>query len=558
MSSVGRDSRFTPRRHSRRALLRGGIGLLGMIGLATACSPTAPSASKPSEAAKPAAPAAAAAVPAPLATTVPPTAAPAVAKQTGPTGKLNIMMGLEPNSLDLHVNTSGRIQLVDNLFEALVTRDQDMKLVPALATSWERMEPNRMRFKLQQGVKFHNGEKFTADAVALAITRINDPELKSQATGFIEGVKEAVPIDDYTVDMVTHGPDPLLLQRMVALAILAPDAIRKDPKSAINKPVGTGPYRLVEWLQGQYIRLQAFDEYWGPLKPPVKDVDITSRKEASVRMTALKAGEVHLIDNISPEDAKTLPKEQVVTARASETLSIRMNVKTGITTDKRVRKAMAYAIDRESIVRDIYQGFGQMPNGQVYNDLTLGYDSAMKDYPFDLEKARQYVKEAGAEGAEIMLTGATAQRWLKDREIQEAVAAIINKTGLKVNLRLLELTEAYNYFYEIEKPVAQGSFTSPSSDLLDGDRVLANYSKTGARVSLYSNPELDAMFAAERAEVDNAKREVILKQMGAHVWEEIPVLPIAQPYWIYGVSPKLTFRAYPTGQIPIFRMMLQS
>jgi peptide/nickel transport system substrate-binding protein len=537
-----------------------------MIGLATACAPTAPSGSKPSDAAKPAEtarpaeaqkPAAAAPVPTPLPTTVPPTVAPTVVTKAGPTGKLNIMMGTEPNSLDFHVNTSGRIQLTDNIFEALVTRDQDMKLVPALATSWERIDPTRMRFKLQQGVKFHNGEKMTADAVALAITRINDPEMKSTLTGFIEGVKEAVPVDDYTVDMVTHGPDPLLLQRMVALPVLAPDAIRKDPKSAITKPIGTGPYRLVEWLQGQHIRLQAFDEYWGPLKPPFKDVDITSRKEASVRMTALRAGEVHLIDNISPEDAKTLPQDQVVTARASETLSIRMNVKTGITTDKRVRQAMAYAIDRESIVRDIYQGFGQMPHGQVFNDLTLGFDPDMKDYPYDLDKAKQLVKEAGAEGAEIMLTGATANRWLKDREIQEAVAAMINKTGLKVNLRLMELTEAYNYFYEIEKPVAQGSFTSPSSDLLDADRVLANYSKTGARVSLYSNPELDAMFAAERAELDNEKRAVILRQMSRHVYEEIPVLPICQPYWIYGVSPKLTFRAYPTGQIPIFRMAMK-
>ena len=194
-------------------------------------------------------------------------------------------------------------------------------------------------------------------------------------------------------------------------------------------------------MQGQYIRLQAIDEYWGPLKPPVKDVDITARKEASVRMTALKAGEVHLIDNVSPEDARMLSKEQVVTARASETLSIRMNVKTGITTDKRVRKAMAYAIDRESIVRDT-PGVWADAAGAGLQRPDAWLRSTMKDYPYDLEKAKALVKEAGAEGAEIMLTGATAQRWLKDREIQEAVAAMINKTGLKVNLKLLELTEA--------------------------------------------------------------------------------------------------------------------
>ena len=206
---------------------------------------------------------------------------------------------------------------------------------------------------------------------------------------------------------------------------------------------------------------------------------MASRKEASVRATALKAGEAHLIDNLTPELAKSLGPDQVVSTRSTETTSIRFNCKTGITTDLRVRQAVAYCMDRESIVKDIYQGFGEMANGQLYNDLTLGFDPAIKDYPFDLEKAKALVKEAGVEGQEFVITGATANRWLKDREIMEAVGAMINKTGLKANVKLVELAEANNYFYEVANPVVQASFTSPSSDLVDADRVLANYAEAG-------------------------------------------------------------------------------
>jgi len=526
-----------------------------MVGLFAACAPTpaAPAGSKPTEAAKPAEAQKPADTSAPVTVA---TVAPAQGK-AGPTGTLRIMLGAEAPSLDFHVSTTGRIWYADNLYDTLVrAADPSMKQEPSLATSWERIDPLRMRFKLRQGVKFHNGEPFTSEAVVVAIKRLNDPELKSQLLGLIDTVKEAVPVDDYTVDIVTKGPDPLLVQRTSFLPVLAPGALTKDPKSANTMPIGTGPFRLVEWAPAQHVKLTAFDEYWGDTKPGFKDVTVVPRKEASVRVTALKAGEAHLIDNLTPESAAQLPKEQVVSSRSTECLSIRFNCMTGISTDLRVRQAIAYSIDRASIVKDIYQGFGEVPNGQVYNDLTLGYDPAIKEYPFDLEKAKQLVKEAGAEGKEFTISGATANRWLKDREIMEAVGAMINKTGLKANIKLVELAEATQIIYEQEKPVVQGSFTSPSSDLLDGDRVLSNYAKAGGRLSLNNDPELEKLFDAERAELDNEKRGVILRQMSQRVHDTVPVMAISQPYWIYGVSPKLKMQAYPTGQLPMLRMQL--
>jgi len=403
-----------------------------MMGLAAACAP-APPAAKPSEPAKPAE------VSKPVATTTPvAVATPIPAGQTapsaakaGPTGTLSILLGTEPPSLDIQIISNGRIYYTDNIYDTLVSPDPTMKQFPSLAESWERIDPLKMRFKLRKGVKFQDGTPFTSEAVVLAIKRLNDPDLKSQLQGFLDTFQEGVAVDDYTVDVMTKGPDPILIARSSFLPIFSPTALKKDPSSANTMPIGTGPYRVVEWTKGQQIKLTAFDEYWGPNKPAVKDVIVGFRKEASVRLTALKAGEAHMIDNLTPELAQSLPKEQVITSRASETLSIRFNCKTGFTTDLRVRQAIAHCIDRESIVRDIYQGFGQMPYGQIYNDLTLGFNPDLKDTQYDLEKAKQLIKEAGVEGQEFVVTGATANRWLKDREIMEAVGAMINKTDSK-------------------------------------------------------------------------------------------------------------------------------
>ncbi len=542
---------------------------LGFVALASACAPAAPStpakpadAAKPGEAAKPAADAKPAiptpAVPAAQATVAPAAkpaqAAPAVAA----TGKLIIMTGAEPATLDLQIESAGapRIVAFDNVMEGLVSYDEELKLLPGLASSWEQVDATRTRFKLQQGVKFHNGEPFNAAAVQLAIKRLLDPELKSGVQSFIDTVKEAVKVDDYTVDIVTTGPDPILVRRMTFLPMIAPEALTKDPQSAVDKPIGTGPYRLTEWSKGQRTLLTAFDGYWGPRKPTIKEVEFRPRKEAAVRLTALKAGETHLIENVTPEDAGTLPKAQIATQFSTECMFLRPNCKAGVTADKRIRQAMSLALDRQIIVQEIMGGFAQMPNGQLYVPSTFGYDPAMKDDPYDLDKAKALVKEAGAEGKELHIVGESANRWMKDREIQEAFTQMIDKTGLKVKLSMLEQGEWLKAGREIENPPMDVWFSSAGNDLVDPDRILASYGKTGGRLSLYSNPELDKMIDAERAELNQEKRATILKQIAKHFQDEVVMIPIVQQNWIYGISPKLKFKPIPNGQLPVAWMTL--
>lgn len=556
-------------KQSRRAFLRLGVGGLGLIGLAAACAPAPapapPKATEAPKAAEAAKPTAAAAKPAeaakPTAAAAAPAAAPkqaAPAASTGATGKAVLVLGHEPPTLDTLIDSSNtvRIHAFDNIHEGLVMHDPEMKMIPGLAKSWERIDPTRMRFKLEQGVKFTDGEAFNADSVVASIKRLNDA--KSSLLSFIDTLDRAEKVDDYTVDVVTRGPDPILARRLTFLPIYGAKFIETKADSAADKPIGTGPYKLKEWIKGQHLVLEANPDYWGPLKPTIKEIEFIPRKEPSVRLTALKAGEAHLIDNINPEDAATLPKEQVLSKFATECMILRPNSLKGVTADKRVRLAMSHALDRKAIAKDIMGGFANEPNGQLYIPSTFGYDTTMKDHEYDPDKARALVKEAGATGKELSIVGISVNRWLKDREVQEIFTEQINQTGLKVNLKLMEQAEWLKAGRNVTEPPMDVWFTSAGNDLVDPDRIIYAYGKTGGRLSLYSNPELDKLIDAERAELDEKKREEILKQIGRHIHENAAIIPIAQQHWIYGISPKLTYPPYPNGQIPGNRLTLKS
>ena len=536
---------------SRRRLLRLGMTGFGLVALGAACAPAAsPAAAPTSGAAKPTT----AAKPADAAKAAP------AAGRAAPTGKMVVMVGAEPPSLDVLFASSGaaRTPIFDNVVEGLLTVDHDMKLQPSLAESWERLDQTKMRFKLRQGVTFHNGEKLTSEAVVASIKRLVDPELKSQVLAYIDTLDRAEAVDDYTVDILTKGPDPILLRRMTFLGIMPPEFLAKTPDAATDKPVGTGAYRIVEWVKGQRVSLTANDQYWGPQKPSIKDVEFQPRKESSVRLTALKAGEAQLIDNVTPEDAATLPKEQVLSGLATEVLMIRPNSKSMLTADVRVRQALSYAIDRPTLVKAIYGEYAELPSGQLYARTSFGFNPTMQDVPFDLARAQALIKEAGAEGKEITLIGPGHNRYLKDREVMEAVVAMMSKTGLKVNLKLLESAEWLKAGFELENPPMELWCTGAGNELQDPDRILSSYLRTGGRLSMYSNPDVDKMLEAQRAELDEKKRADLLGQLAKRVQDEAILFPLAQLHQIYGVSPKLKFQIIPSALLPINRMELSS
>jgi peptide/nickel transport system substrate-binding protein len=383
-----------------------------------------------------------------------------------------------------------------------------------------------------------------------------DPAANATVISYLDTLAGAEAVDEHTVDILTKGPDPILARRMSFAMIGPAEVLAKAPDSLADKPIGTGPYKLTEWVKGSKISMTANEEYWGPTKPTIKDVEFQPRKESSVRLTAIKAGEAHLAEYITPEDAGTLPREQVLSGLSVECMQLRPNTKAGITADLRVRQAISHSIDRENLTKSIYGPYAELPNGQLYAKTSFAYDPNMRDVPFDLDKAKSLVKEAGAEGKEVSIVGIASDRFVKGREVQEAVAAMIGKTGLVVNLKLVESADWIKSLYEIQNPPMDIWFGSAGNEMQDGDRIFGSYIKTGGRAALYSNPEVDQWIDASRAELDTAKRAALIQQIARKIQTDVALIPLVQLQNIYGISPKLKFEIYPSAIAPAARMQL--
>jgi peptide/nickel transport system substrate-binding protein len=178
-----------------------------------------------------------------------PTAPPeATAPPAGPSGSIVIVIGSDPSTLDPQFPDDGNARAVnDNIYEMLVLRDPvTAELGPSLAKSWEQVDETTWRFKLQEGVTFHNGEPFNADAVVYSVERMIDPDFASEIISFVETISGAEAVDENTVDIFTEGPDPILLARLTWLNIVPPVYTEENAANFGNEPVGTGPYKFVE------------------------------------------------------------------------------------------------------------------------------------------------------------------------------------------------------------------------------------------------------------------------------------------------------------------------
>ncbi|OGK85095.1 MAG: hypothetical protein A2X52_12960 [Candidatus Rokubacteria bacterium GWC2_70_16] len=219
-----------------------------------------------------------------------------------PQGKIVIAQGVDPTTLDpqWHEETPAYNVLL-NIYDTLLFRDKDLKIIPWLATSWKLVTPTTWEFKLRQGVRFHNGEAFDADAVKFSIDRLRDPKLGNRQAGNFRLVTAVEVVDTFTVRIVTSKPFPTM-ENQLALrgAVMAPKHFAgKDKTFADRNPVGTGPYKFVRWAKDDQLVLEANDGWWGGA-PKVKTIVYRPIPEHAVRVAALQGGEVDIAVNIPP------------------------------------------------------------------------------------------------------------------------------------------------------------------------------------------------------------------------------------------------------------------
>lgn len=462
---------------------------------------------------------------------------------------VTIALGSEPTTLDPQIREDGGERAVnDNIYETLMARTPQGDLEPGLAADTPTLlDPQTWQVKLRSGIRFHNGEPFNADAVVFSIKRIIDPQFNSEQISFFETIADAVKVDDLTVKIITKGPDPILLSRLYWMKMIPPTYAKG--KKIATAPVGTGPYQFVEWNRGQTIRLKVNADYWSD-KPAVQEVTYRFVGEPGTRLAGLMAGEFDVITNLLPEFTDQVP--QAIHVLGLEHPIIILNADGGPTKDVRVRQALNYAVDKDALAEGLFEGYAKIAQGQLLSPSFFGFNKAVGPYPYDPAKARALLKEAGAAGATVELIG-TAGRWLKDRELIEAVAAYWQAVGIKPQVRIFEFTEYLNRLFD-RKTRGDAIFVASSNELLDADKSFSAYYRAGGIGSSNSDAELAALIDGARTETDMTKRSAMYHQAVKRAHDQAYFTWLLNIEDIYGVSDKISWPARVDAKILVKEM----
>ncbi|MEX1298768.1 MAG: ABC transporter substrate-binding protein [Desulfotignum sp.] len=448
--------------------------------------------------------------------------------------KVTIALGSEPTTLDPQIREDGGERAVnDNIYDTVLTRTPEGDLVPHLAAQMPKLvSPDTWEVTLRPGITFHNGESMDADAVVYSIRRVIDPDFNSEQISFFSTIKEARATGKLTLHVITKGPDPILPSRLYWLKVVPP-VHSKDPKFA-EKPVGTGPYRFVAWQRGQHIDLERNNDYWGDA-PQIDSVRYRFIEEPGTRLAGLMAGEFDLITNLLPEFTSHVPRS--VNVLGLEHPIIILNADSGITEDLRVRKALNYAVNKMALANGLFEGYAQVAQGQLLSPSFFGYNDQITAYPYDPDQAKKLIEEAGVQGQTVELIG-TSGRWLKDRDMVEAVAGYWEQAGLKVDVRIFEFNEYLNRLFD-RKTRADAIFVVSSNELLDADKSFSAYYKAGGVGASNSDQTLVSLIDAARSETDVQKRESLYQQAVARAYDQAYFVWLLNIEDIYGMSQRL-------------------
>ena len=416
----------------------------------------------------------------------------AVAQNTA--NLVTVVLPEEPDNIDgCNANRSSTGRVVrNNIVEALAEiNPADGSVKPRLATSWERIDEFRWRFKLRQGVKFHDGEDFNAANFIKGMARTMDPkmdcETRTRMFGGLKVTSEAV--DTYTVDVISDKAVPILPTYMATLMLVSP----KQPTDKLSTPVGTGPYQYVS-STNEEIRAKRNDSWWGG-KPPVENVRYVWRTESSVRAAMVKIGEADITPVISVNDANDTAIDQ--SYPNSETSMLRIDALVPPLNDRRVRLALNLAFDRKAMPGTMLSK-DVIPATQAVGMNIAGhnFDIDKNPIPYDPARAKQLLAEAKAAGvpvdAEITMWGRLGL-YPNSTEVMETFMTWFKNVGLNVKVRMLEVAEWRKLnvapFAENRPP----NLLQTQHDNNNGDPVFSVFYKyaCGGAASTYCDPEFD-------------------------------------------------------------------
>ena len=444
-----------------------------------------------------------------------------------------------------------------NVYESLTYfAPEGNELSPLLATDWEQVEPTRWRFYLQEGVSFHDGSAFDAESAAFNIDWVWGTDNAFVIRGAMGPQITAEVVDEYTVDVVTPEPDPLIPKRMALFGMQSMEQIMADPDDANVRAVGTGPYRFVEWEPGQHYIFEEYPDWWGlsaedPMGTVIfRRLRFEIRPEGSVREAMAEAGEAEIAMFISPEGceaAESDPDRQCIRGISDFTYFGRIDMGDGAhpaLSDPRVRQAIILAIDHEGI-RELIMGAGADPEGQLFGPGVMGY-APLDPYPYDPDRAIELLDEARADGVDVdglrLHVAARVGTFPRSLEIVEAMGAMLEAVGIPNDVAFEDVS-VFNTWITTKPTNDRASLmVHPiNSPLFDYGITLNAFATCDFILSVYCNPEFDEALAVANASLGD-ERQQRLADLVEITHDEFVFIPIALVERVYSVPADLEWR----------------
>jgi peptide/nickel transport system substrate-binding protein len=461
--------------------------------------------------------------------------------------ELIVLTGSDASTFDPHFCTDSATEIFNkNMYNNLVRFNSEMELVPDLAESWSVSEDNlTWTFKLRQGVKFHDGTPFNAESVKVSFERVLNPDTGSPRRSVMEIIDKVEVVDESTVNITTKTPCGSLLQQLAhpVAAIISPTALDTYGEEYSSHPVGTGPFKFVEWKIGEELVLERNEDYFDN-PPQVAKVYFRVVPEDATRSLLLESGSADIAMRLPVTEVERLEGNAEISISESDTVMtmyVALNNNKGALKDARVRQALNYAVDKSVIVNDILGGLATVADAPI-SPYTWGYAS-IGTYPYDVEKAKQLLDEAGyANGLELELWTPVG-RYLMDTQVSENLQAQWAEAGINVKIRQWE-------FQALMSEVKKGEFDmvllgwSPSTG--DADQGLypvfhSSQWPPASNRAHYSNATVDKLLEDAKLEVDSEKRAELYKQAQQIITDEA--------VWTFLYYPKqaLAFRSNISG-----------
>ena len=447
-------------------------------------------------------------------------------------------------TLDIHSQNNALSNGVHaSIYESLVYyNSRTFKVEPLLATSWRDVTPTQVRFSLRKGVKFSDGSELKADDVVFSLNRA-----KSRTSNFsiyTQAIDRAVKVDDYTVDVMLSGPNPVLLNQMTELRIMSkdwaeknksqePKDIRtKDENFAHRNAMGTGPFMLKEWQPDQRLVLVANPNWWGKARAEtnVTEIVFTPVRAEATRVAALLSGEIDFILDPSPQDLTRLRNNanlKVMDGVENRTIFLGLdqfrdeltgsNIKgKNPLKDIRVRRALYQAIDIDNLNRVTMRGLSQ-PTGTLVAPMVAGWTEGVHQrLPFDQDAARRLMAEAGYKDGFDVDFACPNNRYINDEEICQAITAMWARIGVRAKLRTLPLVTYFPMIQRFEASIYMLGWGVPTFDSLYSLQSLVRTVGAGAdgnyNLGRYSNARMDVVVDRVKTETDLILRNRFLTE----------------------------------------------